>query len=210
MKKLIINGQHELSGTIKIGGAKNSVVGVVPATIVSNGKCKIYNVPNISDVEKLNEMLEREQYPNLKGPLGKLLHSETKYMARRMWKREYEALINLLEYNKKNNIEMSDEELLLILTAGGAYATPGILDITIDNYKEYVIPILEKYGYTIPDNFFEGLEDEPETKKVIMASPFDGSLIVDGPEWETELRNRTIKLIKEYQYTDANNTTKKK
>ena len=43
-----------------------------------------------------------------------------------------------------------------------------------------------------------------------MASPFDGSLIVDGPEWETELRNRTIKLIKEYQYTDANNTTKKK
>lgn len=162
------------------------------------------------DEKKLNEMLEREQYPNLKGPFGKLLHSETKYMARRMWKREYEALINLLEYNKKNNIEMSDEELLLILTASGAYATPGILDITIDNYKEYVIPILEKYGYTIPDDFFEGLEDEPETKKVIIASPFDGSLVVDGPVWETELRNRTIKIIKEYQNTDTNNSTKKK
>ena len=57
MKKLIINGGHELSGTIKIGGAKNSVVGLLPAAILSKGKCKIYNVPNISDVKKLNEML---------------------------------------------------------------------------------------------------------------------------------------------------------
>ena len=58
MKKLIINGQKELSGTIKIGGAKNSVVGLLPATILTNGKCKIYNVPNISDVDKLKEILE--------------------------------------------------------------------------------------------------------------------------------------------------------
>ena len=58
MKKLIIEGQRELSGTIKIGGAKNSVVALLPAAILSSGKCKIYNVPNISDVEKLNEMLK--------------------------------------------------------------------------------------------------------------------------------------------------------
>ena len=57
MKKLIINGGHELTGTIKIGGAKNSVVALLPAAILSKGKCKIYNVPNISDVKKLNEML---------------------------------------------------------------------------------------------------------------------------------------------------------
>lgn len=57
MKKLIIKGGRELTGTIKIGGAKNSVVALLPAAILSNGKCKIYNVPNISDVKKLNEML---------------------------------------------------------------------------------------------------------------------------------------------------------
>lgn len=57
MKKLIIKGGHELSGTIKIGGAKNSVVALLPATVLTNGKCKIYNVPNISDVKKLDEML---------------------------------------------------------------------------------------------------------------------------------------------------------
>lgn len=57
MKKLIIKGGNELTGTIKIGGAKNSVVALLPAAILSNGTCKIYNVPNISDVHKLNEML---------------------------------------------------------------------------------------------------------------------------------------------------------
>ena len=58
MKKLIINGGNKLTGTINIGGAKNSVVALLPAAILSNTKCKIYNVPNISDVHKLNEMLE--------------------------------------------------------------------------------------------------------------------------------------------------------
>lgn len=57
MKKIIIDGGKKLSGTIKIGGAKNSVVAILPATILSNSKCRIYNVPNISDVKKLNEML---------------------------------------------------------------------------------------------------------------------------------------------------------
>ena len=58
MKKLIIEGKHELTGTIKIGGAKNSVVALIPAAILSDGKCIIYNVPNISDVHRLIEMLE--------------------------------------------------------------------------------------------------------------------------------------------------------
>ncbi len=58
MKKLIINGGHELSGTIKIGGAKNSIVALLPATVLTNSKCKIYNVPDITDVKRLNEMLK--------------------------------------------------------------------------------------------------------------------------------------------------------
>ena len=59
MKKLIIEGKHELSGTIKIGGAKNSVVALIPAAMLTDGKCVIYNVPDISDVHRLIEILER-------------------------------------------------------------------------------------------------------------------------------------------------------
>lgn len=58
MKKLIIEGGKELSGEIKISGAKNSVVALIPATILTKGRCIIRNVPNISDVKILLEMME--------------------------------------------------------------------------------------------------------------------------------------------------------
>ncbi len=58
MKKLIIEGGRELSGEIKISGAKNSVVALIPAAILTDGKCVIRNVPNISDVNILLEMMQ--------------------------------------------------------------------------------------------------------------------------------------------------------
>lgn len=58
MKKLIIEGKKELSGTINIGGAKNSVVGLIPASMLTKGKCIIRNVPNITDVKMLIEMMK--------------------------------------------------------------------------------------------------------------------------------------------------------
>lgn len=58
MKKIIIEGNHPLSGKIKIGGAKNSVVALIPAAIMAKGKVKITNVPNISDKDALIEILK--------------------------------------------------------------------------------------------------------------------------------------------------------
>lgn len=58
MKKIIIEGNKTLSGTIKIGGAKNSVVALIPASIMAKGKVKITNVPNISDKDALIEILK--------------------------------------------------------------------------------------------------------------------------------------------------------
>lgn len=58
MKKIIIEGNNVLSGKIKIGGAKNSVVALIPAAIMAKGKVKITNVPNISDKDALIEILK--------------------------------------------------------------------------------------------------------------------------------------------------------
>lgn len=58
MKKIKINGGKELKGTIKISGAKNSAVALVPASLLSDGIVTIDNVPNISDIAALNEILE--------------------------------------------------------------------------------------------------------------------------------------------------------
>jgi UDP-N-acetylglucosamine 1-carboxyvinyltransferase len=58
MKKMIINGSKELTGEIKISGAKNSAVALVPASLLSDGVVTIDNIPDISDIEALNEILE--------------------------------------------------------------------------------------------------------------------------------------------------------
>lgn len=58
MKKIIINGGNELTGTINISGAKNSAVALVPASLLSDGITTIDNIPNISDIDALNEILE--------------------------------------------------------------------------------------------------------------------------------------------------------
>ena len=57
MKNLIIEGGNKLTGTIKISGAKNSAVALIPASLLSDGIVTIDNIPNISDIEALNEIL---------------------------------------------------------------------------------------------------------------------------------------------------------
>ncbi len=58
MKRIIIEGNKPLSGKIKIGGAKNSVVALIPASILAKGKVHITNVPHISDRDALIEILK--------------------------------------------------------------------------------------------------------------------------------------------------------
>ena len=57
MKKIKIVGGNTLSGTINISGAKNSAVALIPAAILSDEYVEIENVPNISDIDALEEIL---------------------------------------------------------------------------------------------------------------------------------------------------------
>ena len=58
MSKLKIEGGHELTGTIKISGAKNSAVALIPAAILAKTSSTILNVPKISDIKYLIEIME--------------------------------------------------------------------------------------------------------------------------------------------------------
>lgn len=57
MPKIKIEGGRKLTGTITIGGAKNSVVALIPAAILCDEKITISNVPNITDVDDLENIL---------------------------------------------------------------------------------------------------------------------------------------------------------
>ena len=58
MKVLEIQGGHKLSGTIRISGAKNSSVALIPAAILAEDDVTICNVPEITDTDALSEILE--------------------------------------------------------------------------------------------------------------------------------------------------------
>ena len=58
MEKLVITGNTPLKGEVKISGAKNAAVAILPATLLIDGVCTIENLPNISDVKKSCEILE--------------------------------------------------------------------------------------------------------------------------------------------------------
>lgn len=57
LEKLIINGQNPLRGEVYISGAKNAAVAIIPAALLVNGVCRIENVPDISDVKMLKDIL---------------------------------------------------------------------------------------------------------------------------------------------------------
>ena len=57
MKQYIIEGGKPLNGIVTISGAKNAAVAILPATLLVNGTCRIENVPDISDVRLLLEIL---------------------------------------------------------------------------------------------------------------------------------------------------------
>ena len=59
LEKYRITGGHRLSGAVDISGAKNAVVAILPAVILSDGVCRIENIPNINDVTTSLLILEK-------------------------------------------------------------------------------------------------------------------------------------------------------
>lgn len=58
MNQYIIRGGQPLFGEITISGAKNAAVAIIPAALLVDGTCRIENIPQISDVTLLLNILE--------------------------------------------------------------------------------------------------------------------------------------------------------
>jgi UDP-N-acetylglucosamine 1-carboxyvinyltransferase len=58
LEKLVIKGKTPLKGEVTINGAKNAAVAILPAALLINGITTIENLPNISDVKLLCEIIE--------------------------------------------------------------------------------------------------------------------------------------------------------
>ncbi len=58
MPKIRVEGGHKLSGEVKISGAKNSAVALIPAALLSDDTSTLYNIPQITDIDYLVKILE--------------------------------------------------------------------------------------------------------------------------------------------------------
>lgn len=57
MDKFVIAGGISLNGEVTISGAKNAAIAIIPAAILSDGVCRIENIPNITDVNSITRIL---------------------------------------------------------------------------------------------------------------------------------------------------------
>ena len=55
--KFKVQGGRKLKGEVSVGGAKNAALKIIPAAILASSPCVVKNVPKISDVDKLLEIL---------------------------------------------------------------------------------------------------------------------------------------------------------
>lgn len=58
MDKFVIEGGHELSGRVKISGAKNSALALMPATLLTSGKNILNNIPEVNDIFTMIKLLK--------------------------------------------------------------------------------------------------------------------------------------------------------
>ena len=59
MKVIEIEGGQQLNGTIRISGAKNATVALIPAAILTDEEATICNVPEITDTDSLCDILKQ-------------------------------------------------------------------------------------------------------------------------------------------------------
>ena len=55
---IIVTGGRKLSGEVRISGAKNSVLPIIVATLLAEGRCVLDDVPRLADVQIIKDVLE--------------------------------------------------------------------------------------------------------------------------------------------------------
>lgn len=59
LEKIVVKGGNKLHGTVRISGAKNAAVAIIPAIVLSDGVCRLENIPDIQDVNLIARILEQ-------------------------------------------------------------------------------------------------------------------------------------------------------
>ena len=198
MKQIIIEGNKRLMGTIEISGAKNSAVALIPASLLSDDIVTIDNIPNISDIDALNEILEylgatvKKEGSRLQIDSRTIKNKEIPESISKKLRASYYFMSALLGKFKK--VEM--------YFPGGCSIGARPIDQTLKGYKALGATVIEeKNKYTVfADNLTGGhvYLDMPSVgatiNTILVAVKAKGITILENAAKEPEIVNLVIFL----------------
>lgn len=193
MPKIKIEGNHKLTGEIDISGAKNSAVALIPAAILCDEASTISNIPNISDVKSLEEILKylgasiEMNDGIMKIDPSEITNKEIPESISTKLRASYYFMSALL--GKYNKVEM--------YFPGGCPIGARPIDQTLKGYKALGATVIEKGNkYLITAEKLKGAHiylDMPSvgaTINIILASvKAEGTTIIENVAQEPEIVN---------------------
>lgn len=143
MSKLVIKGGRRLKGTVKIQGAKNAVLPILAASILTEDKCVIHNCPRLRDVAVTIEILKF-----LGAGVTREGDTLTIDASRRL---RYDIPENLMHELRSSIVFMgailARNRKAKISSPGGCELGPRPIDLHIAALRELGVSIVEKEGY---------------------------------------------------------------
>lgn len=199
MKQMIIEGNKNLSGTIEIGGAKNSAVALIPASILAKGTSIIENVPSISDRDALLDILN---ILNCKSNLNEdKLEMDATNLKNTLIEEKLSSRLRASYYFM--GALLGREKFVEIYIPGGCNIGSRPIDIHIDGFKALGAKVtIEGNKYTLEADHLKGTDiylkfpSVGATINIMLAAVLaEGETIIHNAAKEIEIVNIADYLI---------------
>ena len=142
-----IEGGHQLNGEVRISGAKNATVALIPASILANGPVTICGVPDIADVESLSTLLEELNVAVVHKDRGHLIIDPTEMINCPL---EHPAVTKLRASYYFMGALLGKYKHVKIKMSGGCYLGPRPIDLHLKGFEALGAKVdYQKGCYTI-------------------------------------------------------------
>jgi UDP-N-acetylglucosamine 1-carboxyvinyltransferase len=195
---IIVEGGQPLHGTVRVSGAKNAALPLIAATLLSSGRCTIKNVPDLTDIHGLLDILrEVGLEANWKGPgtLATQVKSETNCVARYELVSKMRASIYLL------GPLLAKRGFARVSLPGGCVIGLRPVDLHLKGLRALGAEITLDHGYIVakapPGGRLRGAHmflggamgsSVGATANVLMAASLaDGKTVIEGAACEPEI-----------------------
>ena len=200
MDKFIIHGGKQLSGGVKINGAKNASLALMPASLLATGKSVLYNTPELNDVytmlKLLNHLGVKSVFKNhiLELDTSNITSQDAPYEHVKKMRASVYVLGPLLARYGKAKVSLP----------GGCAWGPRPINLHLDGLKKMGAEIELAEGYVIAQtkklrgtkiNF--GISSVGATGNLLMAATLaEGTTVITNAAREPEITNLANYLLK--------------